>query len=96
MACKIVDSWYSSVKFLGSNYVTELKPNRKASFYNIGMMAIKNRDLFYTMDDIIESTLPMHERDSDTLKESPLQREFAVYLSNSEPVTFFVLHNAEN
>ena len=25
---KVVDSWYSSVKFLGNNYVTELRANR--------------------------------------------------------------------
>ena len=61
---KVVDSWYSSVKFLGSNYVTELKSNRKASFYDMGRMTVKNSDLFYTMDEIIESTFIMHERDS--------------------------------
>ena len=93
---KVVDSWYSSVKFLGNNYVTELKANRKASFYNLGRMTIKNRDLFYTMDEIIESTFIMHERDSGTLKEFPLQREFTVYLSNGEPINLMVLYNPEN
>ena len=93
---KIVDSWYSSIKFLGNNYVTELKSNRKASFDNLGRMTIKNRDLFYTMDGILESTFIMHERDSDTLREFPLQREFKVYLSNGEPVNLIILYNPEN
>ncbi len=43
VAGKVVDSWYSSVKFLGNNYVTELKANRKASFDNLGRMNAKNR-----------------------------------------------------
>ena len=93
---KVVDSWYSSIKFLGNNYVTELKSNRKASFYNLGRMTIKNRNLFYTMDEILESTFIMHERDSGTLNEFPLQREFKVYLSNGEPVNLMVLYNPEN
>jgi hypothetical protein len=72
VAGKVVDSWYSSLKFLGNNYVTELKANRKASFYDIGRMTVKNRDLFYTMDEILESTFLMYNRDSDTLKEFPI------------------------
>jgi hypothetical protein len=93
---KVVDSWYSSIKFLGNNYVTELKSNRKASFYNLGRMTLKNRDLFYTMDEIVESTFLMYNRHSDTLKEFPLQREFKVYLSNGEPVNLIILYNPEN
>ncbi len=93
---KVVDSWYSSVKFLGNNYVTELKANRKASFYNLGRMTIKNRDLFYTMDEILESTFLMYNRDSYTLKEFPLQREFTVYLSNGEPINLIILYNPDN
>ena len=93
---KVVDSWYSSIKFLGNNYVTELKANRKASFDNIGRMTVKNRDLFYTMDEIVESTFLMYNRHSDTLKDFPLQREFQVYLSNGEPVNLIILYNPEN
>jgi hypothetical protein len=93
---KVVDSWYSSIKFLGNNYVTELKANRKASFYNLGRMTVKNRDLFYTMDEIVESTFLMYNRHSDTLKEFPLQREFKVYLSNGEPLNLIILYNPEN
>jgi len=93
---KVVDSWYSSVKFLGNNYVTELKGNRKASFDNLGRMTVKNRDIFYTMDEILESTFLMYNRDSDTLKEFPLQREFKVYLSNGEPVNLIILYNPDN
>ena len=96
MAGKVVDSWYSSIKFLGSNFVTELKSNRKASFDNMGRMTVKNSDLFYTMDEIIESTLIMHERDSDTLREFPFQREFTVYLSNGNPVNLIILYNPDN
>ena len=96
VAGKVVDSWYSSVKFLGNNYVTEFKAHRKASFYDIGRMTIKNRNLFYTMDEILESTFIMHERDSDTLNEFPLQREFRMYLSNGEPVNLIILNNPEN
>ena len=96
VAGKVVDIWHSSIKFLGNNYLTELKSNRKASFDNLGRMTMKNRDLFYTMDEIIESTFIMHQMDSDTLREFPLQREFTVYLSNGEPVNFIVLYNPEN
>ncbi len=96
VAGKVVDSWYSSIKFLGNNYVTELKSNRKASFYNLGRMTIKNRDLFYTMDEILESTFLMYNRDSYTLKEFPLQREFTVYLSNGEPINLIILYNPDN
>ena len=96
VAGKVVDSWYSSIKFLGNNYVTELKANRKASFYNLGRMTIKNRDLFYTMDEILESTFLMYNRDSYTLKEFPLQREFTVYLSNGEPINLIILYNPDN
>ena len=59
-------------------------------------MTVKNRDLFYTMDEIIELTFLMYERDSDTLKDFPLQREFRVYLSNGEPVNLIILYNPEN
>jgi hypothetical protein len=93
---KVVDSWYSSLKFLGNNYVTELKANRKASFDNLGRMNARNRDLFYTMDEIIESTFLMYNRHSDTLKEFPLQREFKVYLSNRDPVNLIILYNPDN
>ncbi len=96
VAGKVVDSWHSSVKFLGNNYVTELKSNRKASFYNLGRMNAKNRDLFYTMDEILESTFLMYGRHSGTLKEFPLQREFTVYLSNGDPVNLIILYNPEN
>ena len=95
MSGKVVDSWYSGIKFPGNNYVTELKSSRKASFDNIGRM-IRNSDLFYTMDEIIESTLIMHERDSDTLREFQLQREFTVYLSNGNPVNLIILYNPDN
>lgn len=93
---KVVDSWYSSIKFLGNNYVTELKANRKASFDNLGKMTVKNRDMFYTMDEILESTFLMYNRHSDTLKEFPIQREFKVYLSNGNPVNLIILYNPDN
>ena len=93
---KVVDSGYSSVKFPGNNYVTELRSSRKASFDNIERMTLRNSDLFYTMDEIIESTLIMHERDSDTLKEFPLQRKYKAYLSNGRPVNLIILYNPEN
>ncbi len=95
VAGKVADSWYSGIRFLGGNYVTELKSSRKASFDNIGRM-IRNSDLFYTMDEIVESTFIMHEKDSDTLREFPLQREFTVYLSNGEQVNLIILYNPDN
>ena len=76
--------------------ISELKSNRKASFHNLIRMTMKNRDLFYTMGEILESTFIMHERDSDTLRDFPLQREFKVYLSNGEPINLMVLYNPEN
>ena len=45
-------------------------------------LTVKNRDMLYTVDEILEYTFIVYERDSGTLKELPLQREFAVYLSN--------------
>jgi hypothetical protein len=96
LAGKVVDSWYLSVKFLSSNYVTELRANRNASFDNSGRITIKNSGLFYTMGEIIESTFIMHERDSDTLKEFQLQRELHAYLSNGNPVNLIILYNTEN
>ncbi|WMT50869.1 MAG: hypothetical protein RE471_07795 [Ferroplasma sp.] len=59
-------------------------------------MTMKNSDLFYNMDEIIESTFLMHEMDSDTLREFPLQREFTVYLSNGNPVNLIILYNPDN
>ena len=47
---KVVDSWYSSFTFLGENYTTELRSNRKASLDDLGKMTKTNRDMFYTMD----------------------------------------------
>ena len=38
----------------------------------------------------------MHERDSDSLKEFPLQRGFTVYLSNGDHVNLIILYNPEN
>ncbi|EQD26014.1 Transposase, ISC1217 [mine drainage metagenome] len=68
IAGKVVDSWYSSFKFLGNNFVTEMKSNRKASFENLGKMTKKNSDLFLTMDEILESTFLFLDRDSEILK----------------------------
>ena len=59
-------------------------------------MRVKNSDLFYAMDETIESTFIMHERHSDILKEFPLQREFHVYLSNGNSVNLIILYNPEN
>jgi len=43
---KTVDSWYSSNRFLGDHYVTELKINRKVSPVDMGKMTNRNNDLF--------------------------------------------------
>ncbi|MCL6090927.1 MAG: transposase [Candidatus Thermoplasmatota archaeon] len=96
LAGKIVDSRYSSFKFLGRNFVTEMKSDRKASFQSLGKMTGKNRDLFFTMDEILESTFLMFERNSDILKDFPMYRTFRVYLSNGEPVNPVVLYNPKD
>jgi len=78
------------------NYVIELKSDEKASLQDIGKMTRKNSDLFYTMDEIAESTFLMFERHSDILQDFPMQREFSVYLSNGKSVSLIVLYNPEN
>ncbi|MHB1440165.1 MAG: transposase family protein [Cuniculiplasma sp.] len=93
---KIVDSWYSSFKFLGKNFVTEMKSDRKASFESLGKMTRKNSDLFLTMEEILETTFIMFERNSEILKDFPLYRTFKVYLSNGEPVNLVVLYNPKD
>lgn len=93
---KVVDSWYSSFEFLGRNFVTELKGNRKASFQRLGKMTNRNRDLFYSMDEIIDSAFLLFGRHSDILKEFPLYRSFKVCLSNGDPVSLVVLYNPKN
>ena len=55
---KTVDSWYSSFHFLGNNFTTELKSNRKASLEHIGKMTIKNRNKFYKLDKLYMGTIP--------------------------------------
>lgn len=52
--------------------------------------------MLYTVDEILEYTFIVYERDSGTLKELPLQREFAVYLSNWEHINLMVLYNPED
>jgi hypothetical protein len=96
VAGKTVDSWYSSFGFLGKNFVTELKSNRKASFHDLGKITKKNRDLFYTMDEILETTFLLFQVDRDILKDFPLSRSFSVYLTNREPVNLVVLYNPDN
>lgn len=93
---KTVDSWYSSHKFLEDHYVTEMKSNRKASLFNMGKITGKNRDLFYTMDELLETTFLMYERDSDMLKDFPLYVKLKAWLSNGDAVNLVLLYNPEN
>ena len=98
VAGKTADSWYSSYKFLGDHYITEMKSNRKASLVNMGKITNRNRDLFYTMDEILETTFLMHERDSDSgmLEDFPLYVLVKAWLSNGDPVNLVILYNPEN
>ena len=75
---KVVDSWYASFRFLGNDFVTELKSNRKASFQCHEEMTAKNRDMFLSIDEIVESTFLLFQRNSDILKDFPLHRSFHV------------------
>jgi len=96
VAGKVVDSWYSSFKFLADNFVTELKVNRKVSFRDMGRMTTKNGDLFYTMDEIIETTFLMYNNNSGILKDFPLYTQLKAYLSKGKPVSLVVLYNPDN
>ncbi len=93
---KVVDSWYSSFSFLGENYTTELKSNRKASFQDLGKMIRKNSDMFCTMDEILETTFLMYENSTGILKEFPLYRSFHIWLTNGKPASLVILYNPEN
>lgn len=93
---KVVDSWYSSFSFLGENYTTELRSNRKASFQDFGKIGKKNRDMFYTMDEILESTFLLYENSTGILKEFPLYRSFHIWLTNGKPANLVILYNPEN
>ncbi|EQD79220.1 Transposase, ISC1217 [mine drainage metagenome] len=96
IAGKVVDSWYSSFKFLGNNFVTEMKSNRKASLENLGKMTKKNSGLFLTMDEILESTFLLLDRDSEILKDFPLYRTLSAYLSSGKPVNLVILYNPKD
>jgi hypothetical protein len=91
-----MDSWYSSHRLLEDHYVTEMRSNRKVSLVNLGKMTRKNSDLFYTMDEILETTFLMYERDSDILKDFPLYARINAWLSNGDAVNLVLLYNPEN
>jgi hypothetical protein len=93
---KVVDSWYSSFTFLGENYTTELRSNRKASLDDMGKMTKKNRDMFYTMDEILEFTFLLYKNSTGILKEFPLYRSFHIWLANGKPANLVILYNPEN
>jgi len=93
---KVVDSWYSSFSFLGENYTTELRSNRKASFQDLGKIGKKNRDMFYTMDEILEFTFLLYKNSTGILKEFPLYRSFHIWLTNGKPANLVILYNPEN
>ena len=78
---KTVDSWYSSNKFLGVNYITGLKGNRKVSLVNMGKMTNRNHDVFYTTNEILETTFIIRERDLDILSDFPLYTKIDNYFS---------------
>ena len=90
-----MDSWYSGFRFLEENYFTGLKLDRKASFQYLGKITGENRDMFYTMKEIIGPTFLLFESDSDILEGFPLQRGFRMYLSNEKPANLLVLYYPE-
>ena len=93
---KVVDSWYSSFLFLGKNYTTELKSNRKASYQDLGKTTRKNRDMFCTMDEILETAFLMYDNNTGILEEFPLYRSFNIWLTNGKCANLVVLYNPEN
>ena len=93
---KTVDSWYSSNRFLGVHYVTELKSNRKVSPVDMGKMTNRNNDLFYSLDELPETTFVMHERNLDILEDFPLYTRMKAWLSNGDAVNLVLLYNPEN
>ena len=93
---KTVDSWFSSNRFLGDHYVTELKSNRKVSLVNMRKMTKRNSDMFYTMNELLETTFIMHERNLDILSDFPMYVNMNAWLSNGDPVNIVILYNPEN
>ena len=92
---KTFDSWYSASNMMDDNFVTELKSNRKVSLEYMGKMVSRNRDLFLTLDEVLETTFMMFERDSDILKDFPLYCNIRAWLSNGMPVNMTILYNPE-
>ncbi len=92
---KTLDSWYSSKNMMDDNFVTELKANRKVSLEYMGKMTPRNRDLFLTLNEVLETTFVMSERDSDILKDFPLYCNIKAWLSNGMPVNMTILYNPE-
>ncbi len=93
---KTVDSWYSSNRFLGDHYVTELKSNRKVSLVDMGKMTNGNHEMFYTMNELLETTFVMHERDLGILSDFPLYAKMKAWLSNGDAVNLVLLYNPGN
>jgi hypothetical protein len=93
---KTVDSWYSSNRFLGVHYVTELRSNRKVSPVDMGKMTNSNHDMFYSLDELLETTFVMRERDLDILSDFPMYTKIKAWLSNGYAVNLVLLYNPEN
>lgn len=96
VAGKTVDSWYSAFSFLDRNFVTELKANRKVSLCNIGPITRNSRDMFLTMDEILETTFVMFGKSGEALEDFPLYTELKAFFTNGDPVNLIVLYNPGN
>lgn len=93
---KTVDSWYSSHEFLGDHYVTEFRSNRKISTVDMGKKTRRNADLFYSLNEILETTFIMHERDTDILEDFPIYANIRGFLTHGDHVNVVILYNPEN
>lgn len=93
---KTLDSWYSGKKFLGDHYITEMKTNRKVSLSDMGKKTRGNADLFYSINEILETTFILHERDTDILADFPLYTDIKAFLTDGDPVNLVILYNPEN
>jgi hypothetical protein len=62
----------------------------------MGKMTNRNNDLFYSLDELLETTFIMHERELDIHEDFPLYTRMKAWLSNVDSVNLVLRYNPEN
>jgi hypothetical protein len=62
----------------------------------MGKMTNSNHDMFYSLDELLETTFVMRERDLDILSDFPMYTKIKAWLSNGYAVNLVLLYNPEN